>query len=108
MDTSLPSFLRYMKRFKNTFDAHPQHSRKVKPEYIFTALYPVLHAWFPVYQKYLQMRDVNPAERIWIKEQMQLIEEDKLEDISTYEDSLADADGRDASKDGSGSEKPQQ
>lgn len=86
MDTSLPSFLRYMKRFKNTFDAHPQHSRKVKPEYIFTALYPVLHAWFPVYQKYLQLRDVNPAERVWIKEQMQLIEEDKLEDFSTYED----------------------
>ncbi|MCI1935501.1 MAG: glycosyltransferase, partial [Bifidobacteriaceae bacterium] len=85
MDTSLPSFLRYMKRFKNTFDAHPQHSRTSKPEYIFTALYPILHAWFPVYQKYLQMRDVNPAERVWIKEQMQLIEEDKLEDFSTYE-----------------------
>jgi hypothetical protein len=29
---------------------------------------------------------VNPAERVWIKEQMQLIEEDKLEDFSTYED----------------------
>ena len=27
MDTSLSSFLSYMRRFKNTFDAHPQHTR---------------------------------------------------------------------------------
>lgn len=84
MDTSLPSFLRYMKRFKNTFDAHPQHKRSSKPEYIFTALYPMLHAWFPVYQRYLHSRDINPAERVWIQEQMQLIEDDKLDGFTTY------------------------
>ena len=32
MDTSLSSFLNYMRRFKNTFDAHPQHTRTHKPE----------------------------------------------------------------------------
>lgn len=32
MDTSLSSFLSYMRRFKNTFDAHPpQHTRTHKP-----------------------------------------------------------------------------
>ena len=42
MDTSLSSFLSYMRRFKNTFDEHPQHTRTHKPEVLFTAMYPAM------------------------------------------------------------------
>lgn len=52
MDTSLTSFNNYMRRF-STFDAHPQHSRKHKPEILLTALYPVMHLLHPVWQKVL-------------------------------------------------------
>jgi glycosyltransferase involved in cell wall biosynthesis len=90
MDTSLSSFRNYMKRFKNTFDAHPQHSRKSKPEYLLTALYPVLHLWFPVYQKYLDTRDIDPAERIWLQEQMNLAEENLLDTSALNDVDLAD------------------
>ncbi|MEK0306275.1 glycosyltransferase [Bifidobacterium favimelis] len=72
MDTSFPSFRRYMQRFKNTFDAHPQHTREQKPEHTLYALYPILRAFYPVYQKYLESADINPAERVWIQEQMEL------------------------------------
>lgn len=72
MDTSFPSFRRYMQRFKNTFDAHPQHTREQKPEHTLYALYPILRAFYPVYQKYLESADINPAERVWISEQMEL------------------------------------
>ena len=72
MDTSFTSFRRYMQRFKNTFDAHPQHTREQKPEHTLYALYPILRAFYPVYQKYLESADINPAERVWISEQMEL------------------------------------
>ena len=72
MDTSFASFRRYMQRFKNTFDAHPQHTREQKPEHTLYALYPILRAFYPVYQKYLESADINPAERVWISEQMEL------------------------------------
>lgn len=72
MDTSFSSFHHYMQRFKNTFDAHPEHSREQKPEHTLYAIYPILRAFYPVYQKYLESADINPAERIWIKEQMEL------------------------------------
>lgn len=72
MDTSFNSFHRYMQRFKNTFNAHPNHTRSQKPEHTLYAIYPILRAFYPVYQKYLESADINPAERIWIKEQMEL------------------------------------
>ena len=72
MDTSFTSFRHYMQRFKNTFDAHPQHTREQKPEHTLYALYPILRAFYPVYQKYLESADINPAERVWISEQMEL------------------------------------
>ena len=50
MDTSLSSFLSYMRRFKNTFDAHPQHTRTHKPEVLFTAMYPAMHMFYPGWQ----------------------------------------------------------
>lgn len=74
MDTSLSSFLNYMRRFKNTFDAHPQHWRKHKPEILFTAMYPAMHLFYPVWQKVLDTADINPAEAAWINEQMELAE----------------------------------
>ena len=74
MDTSLSSFRNYMRRFKNTFDAHPQHWRKHKPEILFTAMYPVMHLFYPVWQKVLDSADINPAEAAWINEQMELAE----------------------------------
>ncbi|AKV55563.1 glycosyltransferase, group 2 family protein [Bifidobacterium actinocoloniiforme DSM 22766] len=79
MDTSFPSFRRYMQRFKNTFDAHPQHTREQKPERTLYAIYPVLRAFYPVYQKYLESADINPAERVWIKEQMELFHQREQE-----------------------------
>ncbi|MDF7665380.1 glycosyltransferase family A protein [Bifidobacterium sp. ESL0745] len=69
MDTSFSSFRKYMQRFQNTFDAHPNHSRVHDTERTLYALYPALRAFYPVYQKYLSHRDVNPAERIWSREQ---------------------------------------
>lgn len=69
MHTSLSSFRRYMQRFKNTFDAHPNHSRAHDTEDTLYILYPALRALYPLYQKYLQIRGINPAERIWRKEQ---------------------------------------
>lgn len=74
MDTSPSSFLNYMRRFKNTFDAHPQHWRKHKPEILFTAMYPAMHLFYPVWQKVLDTADINPAEAAWINEQMELAE----------------------------------
>ena len=74
MDTSPSSFLTYMRRFRNTFDAHPQHSRKHKPEITITALYPITHLFYPVWQKILNTADINPAEAAWINEQMELAE----------------------------------
>ncbi|WEV68939.1 glycosyltransferase family A protein [Bifidobacterium sp. ESL0775] len=69
MDTPFSSFRKYMQRFQNTFDAHPNHSRAHDTERTLYALYPALRAFYPVYQKYLVHRDINPAERIWSKEQ---------------------------------------
>ena len=74
MDTSPSSFLTYMRRFRNTFDAHPQHSRNHKPEITITALYPITPFFSPVWQKILNTADINPAEAAWINEQMELAE----------------------------------
>ncbi|MCT6877937.1 MAG: glycosyltransferase family 2 protein, partial [Bifidobacteriales bacterium] len=46
--------------------------REQKPEHTLYALYPILRAFYPVYQKYLESADINPAERVWISEQMEL------------------------------------
>ncbi|KFI58538.1 glycosyltransferase [Bifidobacterium choerinum] len=83
MDTSFKSFRNYMKRFKNTFEAHPQHWRKRKSERTLYLMYPWLHALFPVYQQYLESRDINPALRIWFREQAKLAREqgDSLADL---------------------------
>lgn len=72
MDTSFKSFHAYMKRFRNTFEAHPEHWRKRKSEHTMYVMYPWLHALYPVYQKLLEARDINPAERMWWDEQMAL------------------------------------
>jgi glycosyltransferase involved in cell wall biosynthesis len=76
MHTSISSFHNYMKRFNNTFEAHPDHSRKRKPEHTLFAIYPAMRTLYPVYQKYLDSTDVNPAERIWLKEQIEIAEEE--------------------------------
>ncbi len=89
MDTSLKSFLAYMRRFRNTFAAHPEHTRKVKPEYFLTAMYPILHSWYPVYQRYLRSNDIDPAERVWIKQQMELAQKDAMDTWTHYHDVLA-------------------
>ena len=83
MDTSFKSFRNYMKRFKNTFAAHPQHWRERKSEHTLYLMYPWLHALFPVYQQYLDSRDINPALRIWFRDQAKLAraEGDSLDDL---------------------------
>ncbi|KFI59322.1 glycosyltransferase [Bifidobacterium cuniculi] len=83
MDTSFKSFRKYMKRFKNTFEAHPEHWRKHKSERTLYLMYPWLHALFPVYQQYLESQDINPAARVWLREQVKLAktEGDDLEDL---------------------------
>lgn len=72
MDTSLTSFRNYMRRFKHTFEAHPDHWRKRKSEHVLYAAYPALHMLFPLYRRYLQHRDINPAERAWLRERVDL------------------------------------
>lgn len=79
MDTSLGSFRTYMKRFRNTFDAHPQHWRKHKPEILLTAMYPAMHLFYPAWQKVLHTADINPAEAAWFNEQMELAEKEGRE-----------------------------
>ena len=73
MDTSFRSFHRYMKRFRTTFEAHPDHWRERRSERRLYAMYPWLHMLYPVYQKLLAVQDVNPAERVWFREQMELV-----------------------------------
>lgn len=52
MDTSFKSFRNYMRRFKNTFAAHPEHWRNHKSERTLYLMYPWLHAMFPIYRQY--------------------------------------------------------
>lgn len=92
MDTSFESFKAYMQRFKNTFDAHPEHSRSTRPEYLFTAMYPILHLWYPMYQKVLDSNDINPAARAWLKQQMELSEDDALDTWSEFTGDTEDTD----------------
>ena len=86
MDTSITSFHNYMKRFKNTFAAHPDHWRKHKSEHTLYAIYPALRAFYPVYQRYLDTMDINPAERLWIKEQFELAEREELQEQDAERD----------------------
>lgn len=69
MDSSFSSFRKYMQRFQNTFDAHPNHTRAHDTERTLYVLYPAVRVFYPVYQKYLNHRCVNPARRIWSREQ---------------------------------------
>lgn len=93
MDTSYASFRAYTRRFKNTFDAHPQHTRTMKPEYLLNAMYPIMHLWYPTYQKHLENRDIDPAERMWLDEQMKLANEDALETYTDFNDFEAHPNG---------------
>ncbi|UBY94030.1 glycosyltransferase family 2 protein [Bifidobacterium pseudolongum] len=92
MDTSFKSFRNYMKRFKNTFEAHPQHWRNHKSERTLYLMYPWLHALFPVYQQYLKAKDINPAVRIWFREQVNLArrEGDNLDDLPGIEEFISE------------------
>lgn len=74
MDTSFDSFHRYMQRFRNTFEAHPAHSRAHRTERRLYALYPWLHMLYPIYRQYLKMKQIDPAEQVWFKEQLALAE----------------------------------
>lgn len=92
MDTSFKSFRNYMKRFKNTFEAHPQHWRSHKSERTLYLMYPWLHALFPVYQQYLKAKDINPAVRMWFREQVNLArrEGDNLDDLPGIEEFISE------------------
>lgn len=96
MDTSFKSFRNYMKRFKNTFEAHPQHWRNHKSERTLYLMYPWLHALFPVYQQYLKAKDINPAVRIWFREQVNLArrEGDNLDDLPGIEEFISETPSR--------------
>ena len=63
------------------------YSRKHKPEILLTALYPVMHLLYPVWQKVLDTADINPAEAAWINEQMELAEQEGRE---WYDDTPTD------------------
>ncbi|EFA22673.1 glycosyltransferase [Bifidobacterium gallicum] len=76
MDTTFKSFRNYMQRFKNTFQAHPEHWRRHKSEHTLYLMYPWLHALYPIYQQYLEAKDINPALRVWLKEQVELAHKD--------------------------------
>ncbi|MFR0556956.1 glycosyltransferase [Pseudoscardovia radai] len=72
IDSSPKSFNAYMRRFRNTFAAHPDHRRFFKPEVAFRTMYPLLHTFYPQYQWYLRKRSVDPAKSIWLREQRRL------------------------------------
>lgn len=80
MDTSFSSFRAYMQRFRNTFESHPRHWRKHKTERTLFMLYPALRTLYPMYRKYLDSKDINPAERLWLKEQFAVV--DGMDDVS--------------------------
>ena len=63
------------------------YGRKHKPEILITALYPVMHLLYPVWQKVLNTADINPAEAAWINEQMELAEQEGHE---LYDDTPTD------------------
>ena len=81
MYTSPASFHAYMKRFRNTFETHPEHWRTHKSEHTLYIMYPWLHVLYPMYQKLLEVRDINPAERMWFNMQSELEEKDDLQDM---------------------------
>lgn len=101
MDTSFHSFREYMRRFRNTFNAHPEHWRRHKSEHTLYLMYPWLHALYPIYQQYLEAKDINPAAHIWIKEQARLARRsgESLQDLpglsAEGDDQLEDSDGLD-------------
>ncbi len=72
MDTSLFSFMSYMRRFDNTFKAHPQHYRERYPEITLIALYPMIHLAYPFYQKYAKARGIDLPKHVWESEQCNL------------------------------------
>lgn len=86
MDTSFQSFNEYMDRFHNTFAAHPSHTRSTRPEFLLTAMYPWLHMMYPGYQRYLRSTDTNPAEKVWEKQQMELLDDQGRTDAATEAD----------------------
>ena len=81
MYTSPASFHAYMRRFRNTFETHPEHWRTHKSEHTLYIMYPWLHVLYPMYQKLLEVRDINPAERMWFNMQSELDEKDDLQDM---------------------------
>ena len=84
MGDSKSDFLTYMRRFRNTFEAHPGHIRTTRPEYVFTSLYPIMHLWYPAYRQQLEKKRVNPAKQVWLKKQMKLARRKQLESCSSY------------------------
>lgn len=97
MDTKFRSFHSYMNRFRNTFEAHPEHWRKHKSEHQLYLMYPWLHALYPIYQHYLEAKDINPAVRVWFKEQIKLARDsgeplEELPDELPGGDEASDAD----------------
>lgn len=100
MDTSFKSFRQYMNRFKNTFEAHPEHWRRHKSERTLYLMYPWLHALFPVYQQYLEAKDINPAVRVWFREQLALARHSgenlyELQDVEPAANESSSTDGLD-------------
>ena len=93
MDTSFTSFRNYMNRFRNTFAAHPDHWRKRKPEHTLYALYPWMHTLYPMYQRYLDRMDINPAERLWLKEQFDVARRDEQDETDADADDQPESEG---------------
>ena len=93
MDTSFTSFRNYMNRFRNTFAAHPDHWRKRKPEHTLYALYPWMHTLYPMYQRYLDRMDINPAERLWLKEQFDVAKRDEQDEADADAEGQPESDG---------------
>lgn len=93
MDTSFTSFRNYMNRFRNTFAAHPDHWRKRKPEHTLYALYPWMHTLYPMYQRYLDRMDINPAERLWLKEQFDVAKRDEQDETDADAEGQPESDG---------------
>ncbi|WP_018143228.1 glycosyltransferase [Alloscardovia criceti] len=65
MATPHDSFTVYMKRFENTFNAHPGHTRDGYPEKTLLMVYPLLNTMHHVYSAWCSLLKIDTAERLW-------------------------------------------
>lgn len=73
MASGFVSFKHYTDRFRNTFDAHPRHTRFFRPEYLLRVMWPFIHFLYPIYQRQMEREHVDCAAAVWRDEQARVL-----------------------------------